>query len=148
MYVQNTAKQKLATFLNSNSNVTNLHDIIISADTIISFNNKVIEKPESPSVARELLRDFKSNKVIIITAACIYNKNEVRELIDRSAIIMNDYTDEAIDSYLKGVPFMSIAGGIDVDIMLEMGMVKCVEGEMDVIRGFPVEQFLKICQQH
>lgn len=144
-YVQSTAKHKLLTYLGTNPNATDHHDFIISADTILSFNNNIIEKPESHSEAREILQAFKDNKIVVITAACIYTKNQMKEFFGQSAIIMNDYTDSAIDSYLGSVKFGSIAGGVDVDVMLEMGMVKGVEGQMDDIRGFPVQQFLQVC---
>lgn len=147
-YVKNTAKQKLVTFLDANPSATHHYGLVISADTILSFRNTIIEKPESLSEARELLQAFKGNKFIIITAACIYNENQVKELIGQSTIVTNNYDDTAIDSYLASVPFMSIAGGVNVDVMLEMGMVECVEGEVDIVRGFPVEQFLNQCLQH
>ena len=147
MYVKSTAKQKLLTFLNDNPSAINQHDIIVSADTIISFNGTVIEKPGSHSEAKELLQGFRGRDVGVITAACIHREKKIEEFVGKANILMKDYTDDAINSYLDNVPYMKMSGGIKVDAMNEMGMLRGVEGEMDVIRGFPVEQFLKIFQQ-
>lgn len=51
-------------------------DFILSADTIIYFQNKIIGKPKDPKEAEKILTSFAGKKHEVITAMAIFVKNK------------------------------------------------------------------------
>lgn len=106
---------------------------VLSADTIVWFNDKIYGKPRDLDEAKRYLRELSGQTHTVFTGVA-YN-GEVK--IEKSFVTFNALTDEQIDEYVARVKPIDRAGAYDID---ESGnlIVKSFEGEYENIMGLPV----------
>ena len=74
--------------------------LVISADTIITFNGKIYEKPQDSKGAIETLKLFSSNTHTVMTAVCLKSKDRVVEFVEETKVTFGDLSDELIRDYV------------------------------------------------
>ena len=91
-YVKDIANQKLDSVSNFNT------DILISLDTIVLINNKIIEKPKTIEEAKQNLRDSSNNTSKVITGIAMLNKITNERVIDfqETLITFNQIDEEEV----------------------------------------------------
>lgn len=114
-------------------------DVIISADTRVSFRGEQLGKPKDEQDVYRRLRELSGNTHEVITAYCIYKGGqELRHRICVSKLFREKRADREIAEYIEtGSPFDKAgAYGIqDKDFI----NAKIIEGEYSNIRGLPIE---------
>lgn len=111
--------------------------LIITADTIVLFEGKILHKPETPEAGREMLKILSGKSHDVLTAVAIRQNNTVYSDVETSEVTFNPLTDKVIDAYLKGKHGMDKAGGYGIQ---ETGslLVSRIEGCFYNIMGLPV----------
>ncbi|MBO7527471.1 MAG: septum formation protein Maf [Clostridia bacterium] len=78
--------------------------IIISADTIVHFNNKIIEKPKSKQEAFLSIKSMVGKSTFAVTGVTIMDlyKNKTISFADKTEVVLrDDITDEDIKWYVE-----------------------------------------------
>ena len=133
--VRNIAKKK-------GEAVDNLYpeDLIISADTIVVLEDKIIGKPKDIEDARRILRDLSDKTHDVYTAYRIQYKGiEILNYVD-SKVIFNNLSEELIENYIKSGSPLDKAGAYGVQDNIEYPIIKKVIGSIDNVIGFPVAE--------
>ncbi|MBQ3642927.1 septum formation protein Maf [bacterium] len=114
--------------------------IIVSADTVVIFNNKVLGKPKDYNDAFKMLTMLSGNTHKVVTSVCVYNNNSHIKVIksETSKVSFNELSDYVIDKYIMEYKPFDKAGSYGIQ-ELPSGFVKEVEGDFDNIVGLPVE---------
>lgn len=124
------------------------NDIILSADTIVVLDNKIIGKPINAEDAKKILRDLSNRTHKVITAYCWFNKDKMIEHYVESEVIFNKLDNDLIDRYVATGSPLDKAGAYGVQDNKNFPIVKEVIGSLDNVIGFPTkeikEDFLKI----
>ena len=109
-------------------------DDVLSADTIVWFNNKIYGKPRDLAEAKQFLREL-SGQVHTVFTGVAYD-GDVK--ICRSDVRFRVLTDAMIDEYVARVKPTDRAGAYDID---ESGdyIVEGYTGSYENIMGLPVE---------
>lgn len=140
-YVKDIAKQKLDSIINYNT------DIIISLDTIVLINDKIVEKPKTIEEAKANLRNSSNNTSKVITGIAMLNKNTNEIITDyqETIITFNKIDEEDVEYYIENEPDAMYASGFIVETICS-NFIKSINGSYYNILGVPVEKIYEILQ--
>jgi len=115
---------------------------IISADTAIDFEGRMIGKPSNIDQAREQLLRFSGKTHLVLTGiACRRPGSEIYTDVSVSPVTFRLLDDEAIDRYFSLVDPLDKAGSYDIGSNGEL-IVESHGGSMSNIIGLPMELVL------
>ena len=109
-------------------------DGVLSADTIVWFNNRIYGKPRDLVEAKEYLRELSGNIHTVFTGVA-YN-GEVK--VVKSDVKFRELSDAMIDEYVARVKPTDRAGAYDIDESGDL-IVESYTGSYENIMGLPVE---------
>ena len=148
-YVENTCLGKFNYFL-SHQKLENC-DILITADSIVEFKNKIIEKPKSKDECRQWFKEYSGNKVIAYTymvvgvienGKCINKK----QFLTTTYVCFDKLSDECIEDYINTDEPYDKAGGFGIQAKAKI-LITGIEGDFYNVIGFPVNAFVKNLNQ-
>lgn len=117
-------------------------DLVIGADTVIEFENRILGKPEDMDDAFRMLSMF-SEKTHCVTTGCaiICHSRSIRiRFAETSRVTFKSLDAETIRHYLSLVPVLDKAGAYAIQDHGEM-LIESLEGSLDNVIGFPTERF-------
>lgn len=121
---------------------------IISADTAIEFQGKLIGKPRSLEAAREQLRRFSGSTHIVYTGiACSFPGHSIYTDVSRSDVTFLPLPEDVIDKYFSLVNPLDKAGSYDIGSYGEL-IVKAYTGSLSNIIGLPMELLNPFLAKH
>ena len=122
----------------------NTKHLVVGSDTIILFNNKIINKARTIEEAKKKLQKLSGKKHQIISGAsvCLNNK-QIWSYQQTSTIHMNTLNQTKIDIYLKktGKNILSSVGCYQVE-KFGPQIIKSINGDFFNVLGFPLFPFL------
>lgn len=91
-------------------------DIILAADTIVAFGDRILGKPRDPLHAREMLRLLSGTTHIVITGVSVTRRstNHVAERRVMSAVRMRPLSEREIELYVESGQWEGKAGGYGI----------------------------------
>ena len=126
--------------------VSNKHpdQIVLGADSVISLNDELINKPKTREEAFRILKKLNGSLHYLITSVCISkNGAMIWNFTDRSELKMKKFSDEQLKAYLKKIKTDTLlAYGV---YQIEAGGLKLFEtikGDRDSIMGLPIKQII------
>ena len=116
--------------------------LVLGADSVISLNLKLINKPKSREEAYDILKLLNGNKHHLISSVCISkNGAMIWNYTDKSELKMKSLSDMELKKYL---------GEIKTEILLAYGVYQIeagglnlfeyIKGNKDSIMGLPIKQ--------
>ena len=118
--------------------------MVLGADSVISLNNELINKPKTRKEALEILKKLNGQKHFLITSVCISkNGAMIWNFTDQSDLKMKKLTDEYLAVYLEKINTKTLlaygvyqieAGGLE--------LFETVKGDRDSIMGLPIKQII------
>ena len=121
----------------------NPDDIIIAADTIIVFNNKIYGKPKSKDEAKDMLSAFSENTHLVVTGVCISSKNRTISFSSINEVEFYKLSEKEIDDYLSHDEYKDKAGSYAIQGKASL-FVKSIKGDYNSIVGLPVAQLNRV----
>lgn len=128
---------------------TNAADvIIIGADTVVYFDNKIIGKPKSEEEAFQILKMLNNKKHEVLTGICVIDKKNNKIITDYevTSVFFNDLSDEEILSYIKTKEPFDKAGAYGIQGFGSL-LVKRIEGCYFNVVGMPVTKLYMILKK-
>ena len=118
--------------------------LVLGADSVISLNNKLINKPKSRNEALNILKELNNSTHFLISSVCISkNGAMVWNHSDQSELKMKNLSEKEIIKYLDK---------IDTEILLRYGVYQIeadgmnlfeyIKGDRDSIMGLPIKQIM------
>lgn len=110
--------------------------LILSADTVVVLENKILGKPKSETEAFEMIKSLSGKKHSVITSICLIDteNNNHKILSTTSYVEFEDLTDEKIKNYIEVFKPLDKAGSYGIQELPE-GFIKNVEGSIENIIG-------------
>ncbi|OMJ92165.1 hypothetical protein SteCoe_5155 [Stentor coeruleus] len=135
-YAMFNARQKLAQI--------DSDKIIIAADTIISLDNKVYEKPADKAEAMQMMRDFSGRTHKLITALVVKGLT-YSEHLETTELTVNELDEETVEA-IGNTPseWKDHSGGYSIDLKLGCTIFNKVNGCFYNIIGLPISSLSKI----
>lgn len=114
------------------------HHIVITADTIVLANNKVLGKPRSKQEAKAMLETLSNNTHDVITGVCIRLNNSVHSFDVTTQVTFGNLTDDEIDHYINSGSANDKAGAYGIQDWIGLMGVSNIQGSYYNVMGFPV----------
>ncbi len=143
---------ELAMFLShgkAESVISNFNDaIIISADTFVSIDNKIIGKPHTKEMAKITLEKLCGRTHSVFTGYTIIdtkNNNKISKSVE-TKVTFKTLTEEMIDNYIEEGNPLKFAGSYTLNDIKDKFIEK-IEGDHNNIIGLPVDDVLKTLRE-
>lgn len=118
---------------------SNKNSIIISADTVVVFKNKIIGKPKDKKDAKKILKMLSNEMHIVITGFTIINSKTGKTISDfeESSVWFRKISRKEINAYVDSGEPLDKAGAYGIQ---EKGgaFVKKIDGDYSNIVGLPL----------
>ena len=116
------------------------NDLVISADTIVVYNNEIIGKPKDKEDAKRILTLLSGKSHYVYTAYRLkYLDKEIINYVE-SIVIFNELSGDLIDKYISSGSPLDKAGAYGVQDNDKFPIIKKVIGSIDNVIGFPVKE--------
>jgi septum formation protein len=128
----------------------NPDQLVLGAESVISLNNELINKPSSRSEALKILKKLNNSKHYLISSVCISkNGSMVWNHSDSSELKMKNLTDSDLSNYLAKIETKTLlAYGVYQVEADGLGLFEYVKGDRDSIMGLPIQDIMSYINQH
>ena len=130
------AKQK-AKFLSENLSKTNL---LITADTIVSFKGELLNKPNNKEEAFNTLSKLSGNTHKVITGVCIKNHQKEICFSAITLVTFKQLTKKEINFYINNFNPFDKAGAYGIQDWIGKIGIKSIEGSYSNVVGLPTAE--------
>ena len=128
------------------------NEIIITADTLVWFENKCLGKPKDKKEAKYMLKLFAGKSHDVITSVGFLTTNNFKIFTESTTVIYKSLTDSEIDYYVENVNPIDKAGSYGIQDWIGMIGVEHVNGSYTSVLGLPVpqttDQIIKIINEN
>ena len=118
------------------------NDFVLSGDTIVEFQNKIIGKPSSYQDAFETLSLLSGKSHYVISALSLTYRDNQITIFDSTKIFFKKLKKEEIKHYINNFDVLDKAGSYNIEDAEEY-FIKNIDGCYNNIVGFPEEKFLE-----
>ena len=139
----------LADLKASNISKLNPNYTVIGADTIVSFNNKILNKPKNFKEAKEMLSLLSDNTHTVISGVSLKNEflNINENFYDISLVSFYKLSENEINYYINNYKPFDKAGSYGIQDYAGL-FIKNIQGSYHNIVGFPVSKFYQIIKKY
>ena len=124
----------------------NPDDCVISADTIVVLDGKILGKPRNEEEAFDMLYALSGKSHEVFTGVSIFTKNKKISFAERTEVKFCALTKEEINSYIaSGEPFDK-AGGYGIQGRGSV-MIEGINGDYYNVMGLPVSRLARILRE-
>jgi septum formation protein len=122
---------------------------VLGADSVISLNNKLINKPNSREEAFSILKELNNSKHYLISSACIAkNGAMIWNHTDSSELKMKNLSDDELSLYLNKIETKTLlAYGVYQIEADGLELFEYVKGDKDSIMGLPIKEIINYINQ-
>ena len=123
------------------------HDTIISADTIVVVDGKVLGKPRNEDHAKDMLRSLSGRSHTVMTAFCLWEKGKAVTHVEQTNLRFKPLSNEEIDAYVATGSPMDKAGAYGIQDQASI-FVEALEGDYYNVMGLPVCALVKALRKN
>ncbi len=123
--------------------------LVLGADSVISINEQLINKPNSREEAFKILKILNNSKHYLISSVCISkNGAMIWNYTDTSELKMKNLTDEDLKKYLSKIETKTLlAYGVYQVEADGLDLFEYVKGDRNSIMGLPVKEIKSYIDQ-
>lgn len=119
------------------------HDLLITSDTIVWFNNKALGKPKNYEEAFDMLKSMSGKKHEVITSISIKNKNFQKIVNHNTTVFFKELTDDEIHYYIENFQPYDKAGAYGIQEWIGKIGISKIEGSYFNVVGLPTHELYK-----
>ncbi|MES2731838.1 MAG: Maf family nucleotide pyrophosphatase [Bacteroidota bacterium] len=129
------ARKKATAFANDLSNA-----IILTADTVVIIDGKILNKPADAAEARYMLRTLSGRMHEVITGVCVLRGEQVQVFSDSVYVYFAALSDEEIGYYITHHRPFDKAGAYGAQDWLGLVGIERIEGSYFTVMGLPTHK--------
>ena len=124
--------------------------LVLGADSVISLNNELINKPKSRDEALQILKKLNNSKHYLISSACISkNGSMIWNHTDSSELKMKDFSEIKLKEYLDKISTETLlAYGVYQIEADGLELFEYIKGDQDSIMGLPIKDIINYINQY
>ena len=132
--------------------VSNKHPdkLVLGADSVISLNNELINKPNSREEALKILKKLNNSKHNLISSVCISkNGSMIWNHSDSSELKMKNLEEVELIDYLSKIETKTLlAYGVYQIEADGLELFEYIKGDQDSIMGLPIKDIINYINQY
>ncbi len=124
--------------------------IVLGADSVISLDNKLINKPKDRNEAFDILKKLNNSKHYLISSVCISkNGAMVWNHTDSSELKMKNFTDEQLLNYLNKIKTETLLAYGVYQVEAEgVELFEYIKGDHNSIMGLPIKDIINYINKY
>lgn len=111
--------------------------VILSADTIVVSDGKILGKPKNIDQAREILHSLSGREHMVKTGVCLLGPYRKESFVETTSVHFRNLSDWEIENYIKKGTCLDKAGAYGIQ---ECDFVDWIDGDFDNVVGLPVKK--------
>ena len=115
-------------------------EIILTSDTIVIHDDKILEKPKNREQAIEMVSRLSDSRHTVITGVCIWSKNKKVLFSDHTKVEFESLSAEEIEYYIDRYQPYDKAGSYGVQEWIGYVGIKKLEGSYFNVMGLPLHR--------
>ena len=117
---------------------------VLGADSVISLNEELINKPNSREEAFDILKKLNNSKHFLISSVCIsINGAMIWNHTDSSELKMKNFNDDELSLYLNKIDTKTLlAYGVYQVEADGLELFEYIKGDKDSIMGLPIKEII------
>ena len=140
--VSHIALIKLVSFMNSRD--FDPLTLSLALDTMVSFRDEILGKPEDRNDARRMLREFSGQMQKVVTGWALFTPARgILSGCSTSRVFFSQLSEAQIESYLDSGEWAGAAGGYRIQ-KTGYTLIERIEGSWSNVIGLPLEDITKV----
>ena len=119
------------------------NEILITADTIVWCNERVLDKPANYEEAYEIITLISGNTHEVITGICLKSSQRNQTFSEVTKVTFDKLSDEEINYYIKQYKPFDKAGAYGIQEWIGLVGNSKIEGSYFNVMGLPVNRLVK-----
>jgi len=118
--------------------------LVLGADSVISLNSKLINKPKSRDDALTILKELNNSKHYLISSVCISkNGAMIWNYSDQSELKMKNFKEDELLKYLSKIKTETLLSYGVYQVEADgLNLFEYIKGDIDSIMGLPIKQIM------
>ena len=129
---------------NGYSDLINDENVLVTADTVVIINNKILGKPKNRQEAFQMLKQLSGNKHNVITGVTLKTKDKTETFSCDTLVEFDNLSDEEIWNYVDEYRPFDKAGSYGIQEWIGFRAIKKINGCFYNVMGLP----LNLLHQH
>lgn len=123
--------------------------LVLGADSVISLNDELINKPNSREEALQILKKLNNTIHYLISSVCISkNGSMMWNYTDSSELKMKNLSENELSDYLKKIETKTLlAYGVYQIEADGLELFEYIKGDKDSIMGLPIKEIINYIKQ-
>ena len=113
------------------------NDILITADTVVIYNDELLSKPENTYQAKEMLEKLSGKSHKVITGVCLLSKNNKSIFSSKTIVTFSELDKFEIEFYINKYKPFDKAGSYGIQEWIGLIGIKKIEGSYTNVVGLP-----------
>ena len=124
--------------------------LVVGADSVISLDNELINKPNSRDEAFEILKKLNNSKHYLISSVCISkNGSMIWNHSDSSELKMKNLKESELSKYLSKIETKTLLDYGVYQIEADgLHLFEYIKGDKDSIMGLPIKAIINYINQY
>ena len=124
--------------------------LVLGADSVISLNNQLINKPRSRKEALDILKKLNNSKHYLISSVCISkNGSMIWNHSDSSELKMKNFSDDQLAKYLDKIKTETLLSYGVYQVEAEgLQLFDYIKGDHNSIMGLPIKDIINYIRQY
>ena len=124
--------------------------LVLGADSVISLNKKLINKPNSRDEALEILKKLNNSKHYLISSVCFSkNGSMIWNYSDSSELKMKNLNETELSEYLAKIQTKTLLDYGVYQIEADgIELFEYIKGDQDSIMGLPIKDIINYINQY
>lgn len=119
------------------------NEILVTSDTIVWLDEKVLGKPKNYEEAFVILQKLSGNTHQVITSVCLKSSKKTKVFNTTTKVTFSELTHEMIQFYLKNYKPFDKAGAYGIQEWIGLVGIEKIEGSYTNVVGLPTQEFYK-----
>jgi septum formation protein len=116
------------------------NELIITADTLVILDNKILGKPKDSKEAFHMLRNLSGKKHDVVSACTLLDKNKELSFSVITEVYFKELSEEMIDFYITNFKPFDKAGSYGIQEWIGMVGIERINGSYYNVMGLPVSE--------
>jgi septum formation protein len=118
-----------------------MHDeVIVTADTVVIINNKIMNKPRDRNEAISMLKELSGQLHLVMTGVCIISKEREESFDDSTEVTFKKLSQSEIEFYVDQYKPYDKAGAYGAQDWIGMVAIEKIVGSYFNVMGLPIHK--------
>lgn len=117
-------------------------EVVLTADTVVSKDGVIYEKPQNKDHAYQMIKEFSGATHQVHTACMLRSLHDEKMIVSKTDVTFYDLTEQDIENYLQTDDFSDKAGGYGIQSHGAV-LVKEIKGDYNTVVGLPLAEVVR-----